>query len=824
MKGLTFYKLVSPYPEDVTKNCGLLGTEIDENFFHLKEEDIRTAYWENDVLILERVDGDVIKVSGITEGCTKNLEIDYDAEKGVLIVKHNGTTEEISGFTGSNALSQVYSDSTMTGKGTKKSPIGISPIAQTGTFKPVIKLIDTINGEKLPFPNKLIKGNRYLTLERISDYGYLYNYDAVTQIQKALDDCSSEWRVPTKEDWDNMLNAVEPCPQDRNHQTIAGNRFLGKLAGKLLKSNVGWRTFSPSGCTMPNYSMPRNNYNADGEYGFEDMNYNCPTGSTSGNCNCDCGCDCSCPPPFPPCPPCPPPCPPLLPNGVDAFGFKVMPAGYGDGGSMMDYFGSRACFWTNTQSHVTDVYVKRFDYDKTGVYQGIEDPNSLYSLRLVKDYNGSNHFDTESIGGMDYSTVLMPSSNGNHTIWTSTNIAFSNRQYKPVEPNLGVGLTYTDKYFINEWDGFKWIKNELREGESVVIFNALNGGTNIEYRIIDGALVNVSDAVYQDIMTVIKPTLDKIKDDILILFNRVSNIETNVSGLTVSLNAEIQRSIEADKALDSKIDAETERSIEADKALDGKIDNETERAIEAEKNLDNKIDEEINRSVEADKALDAKLDAEIARAIESETNLDKKLDEEINRSVEADKALDAKLDDEINRSVEADKALDAKLDNEIARAIEAEKALDTKLDEEINRSVEADKALDSKIDEEIARAIENETNIVKQLEAETARAIEAEKNLDTKIDNETTRAIEAETNIVKQLEAETARAIEAEKNLDTKIDNETARAIESETKIIGRLISKTGSVFSLSEGTLTLKTDDDANTIVIELDGNYGTF
>ena len=67
MKGLTFYKLVSPYPEDITKNCGLLGTEIDENFFHLKEEDIRTAYWENDVLILERVDGDVIKVSGITE-------------------------------------------------------------------------------------------------------------------------------------------------------------------------------------------------------------------------------------------------------------------------------------------------------------------------------------------------------------------------------------------------------------------------------------------------------------------------------------------------------------------------------------------------------------------------------------------------------------------------------------------------------------------------------------------------------------------------------------------------------------------------------------
>ena len=41
-RGLYYYKLVSPYPEDVTKNCKLTINEIDSNFFELKNEDIGT--------------------------------------------------------------------------------------------------------------------------------------------------------------------------------------------------------------------------------------------------------------------------------------------------------------------------------------------------------------------------------------------------------------------------------------------------------------------------------------------------------------------------------------------------------------------------------------------------------------------------------------------------------------------------------------------------------------------------------------------------------------------------------------------------------------
>ena len=46
MKGLYFYKLNSPYSEDVTKNCKLTINEIDSNFLSLKDEDIASAEFD----------------------------------------------------------------------------------------------------------------------------------------------------------------------------------------------------------------------------------------------------------------------------------------------------------------------------------------------------------------------------------------------------------------------------------------------------------------------------------------------------------------------------------------------------------------------------------------------------------------------------------------------------------------------------------------------------------------------------------------------------------------------------------------------------------
>ena len=57
--GVTYFKLKSEFDGDYTKNCGLLGEEIDENFYFLRGNDIETIYVDNDRnLVIERVDKD----------------------------------------------------------------------------------------------------------------------------------------------------------------------------------------------------------------------------------------------------------------------------------------------------------------------------------------------------------------------------------------------------------------------------------------------------------------------------------------------------------------------------------------------------------------------------------------------------------------------------------------------------------------------------------------------------------------------------------------------------------------------------------------------
>ena len=44
LTGVKYFKLHSDIPGDYTKNCGLLGNEIDENFYFLRSMDIKSAY------------------------------------------------------------------------------------------------------------------------------------------------------------------------------------------------------------------------------------------------------------------------------------------------------------------------------------------------------------------------------------------------------------------------------------------------------------------------------------------------------------------------------------------------------------------------------------------------------------------------------------------------------------------------------------------------------------------------------------------------------------------------------------------------------------
>lgn len=745
MNGLIFFKLVSPYKEDKTKDCGLRGEDIDANFFNLKEELIKTAYWEDETFILERVDGDIIRVSGITEGCTKNLDIKYDKEQGALIVTQNGITTLITGFTTeSYGNNTIFSDDSLNGDGTKDSPLTLSPLAKTGQYKPVIKLVDTTKNEKLPDCKTLAVGDRYLTNESISDFGYLYDYNSVSKISGDLRDASSPWRVPTKEDWDNMLNAVEPRLEDKNHDKVTSNRYLGRFAGKLLKSFNFWRLESNTpdcGCDCDCSSTPDcNNYT---KTGCEEIDPYCKPscGELKPNCNCKHE---------------------LYPNrGIDKYGFAAVPAGYGDDGNQILYFSERGWYWTATNSQCLNAYTKRFEYDKSSVYQEVIGVNNLLSLRLIKDYDGSNYNERESILGSDYSTILMPSKNGK-TIWTSTNVAFSNRYYNPVAPNNGIGLTYSRQFFINEWNGKRWLKNEMKNGDSVVILKAPSGEDNIEYRVINGVLSNVAESVYDDVIITIKPDLDNLKG---------------------MIGAEIVRAKEAERQLQMNIDAETARAVFSENKLQEKIDNEVDRAINAEtilqENID-KVNDSVEGIVEKIEIVDAKIDAEIERATDAETVLQTNIDIETARATDAETVLDNKI-----------KVVGEALKNEIIRATDAETVLQTNIDTETTRATDA------------------ENKLREDLEAEILRSTNKDVQLETAIED-----------IKNDITDSNAKIDE----IDVKLDNEIKRSSEQDRLITEKLLSKDGHKFDPVEGTLLLSTLNPENNIVIDLDFNFGTF
>ena len=93
INGLYFYKLISPYPEDVTKNCKLTVNEIDSNFLNLKDMQIERMDFDVDtyILTLTRKNGDVLQsdLSPMVSGITRDFSISFDEPTGTLTVRYN---------------------------------------------------------------------------------------------------------------------------------------------------------------------------------------------------------------------------------------------------------------------------------------------------------------------------------------------------------------------------------------------------------------------------------------------------------------------------------------------------------------------------------------------------------------------------------------------------------------------------------------------------------------------------------------------------------------------------------------------------------------
>lgn len=240
INGLTYYKLdynIHGYPGDITKNCGLRGEEIDGNFHFLRGHDVKNISFDvNNNLIIERYNGDKL-IAPKTE--LPDYDFKYNSESGVLtIITSNGNEINVGGFKIDNV---VYHDYTIDGDGSKLSPLKISNIYKTGRHLPAIKLIDKTNNETLPSKENLRKYDRFVTKENINNFGLLYPINSIEVISNYLKEINSEWHIPSKEEWDELLNVVD-CGTPNHNSSETGE--LGEFAGTILKSRNYWEPFN----------------------------------------------------------------------------------------------------------------------------------------------------------------------------------------------------------------------------------------------------------------------------------------------------------------------------------------------------------------------------------------------------------------------------------------------------------------------------------------------------------------------------------------------------------------------------------------------------
>ena len=336
-KGIIYYKRRAVYDGDYTKNSALLGEEIDGNFFFLRGNDIDTIGIdeENHILTLKRVNGEEISVD-ITQEIGDTI-LTFNPQTGVLHVVTPVSEYDVDGF-----RLNIASDETLKGRGTFDSPLGLSDMEKTGMLAVADEYIDMTTSHD--FPVNVPKGYRFVSKEEVNNFGLLYDYAGVEKIAEYLEENSSEWRVPSREDWAKMLDAVEGVVcEESMHDSEESGIYLGEVAGSRLKSQDLWA--------------------ASSKPGTDDFGFN------------------------------------VLPLGyIDDSGSELEDA----------VTKRASFWTSSEESLKQEIYIKGFVFDSAKVYQGTWDQRAKASLRLVKDDDGSNFYSNEIIGGENVPCVKMP--------------------------------------------------------------------------------------------------------------------------------------------------------------------------------------------------------------------------------------------------------------------------------------------------------------------------------------------------------------------------------------------------------------------------------
>lgn len=527
MKSIKYYKLVSPYPEDITKNCKLTMAEIDENFLAFKDNDISAATYNTSGMTINiiRNNGEEInldisslndnietevkkQLSGISESISgitipdeyhyyigvsneetisqsvvdklvlkdgrssilysventkdndyiwlllpepiqlnywlesgmaistydelQSIDIDgitYNAyrnlvkleenewnltivtkgsefdkyginfgvkdielkgsvsEDGVLTLTWKNTSGEtsttISGFV---TTENIYHTSSINGNGSKENPLRIPNLLHTEYNIGVKAIVDELPKENLH------NGDKYVTVNKHSNFGCLYNKQGMLTIVDELAKINSNWRVPTKEDWDKLLDFCEACDEDRQHGGTDTNAVYGKIAGKALKSREFW----------------------------------------IGNEN------------------------------LDTFGMNIFPTGLSNVQSELTSENEKAVFWCNTPYDENNFYLKGFNNDSDAVKQTVSDEDK-YSIRLVADYHGEGLDGYVNLFGENYDVIVFRDIN---QMWISTNLDYYIDSLR-CDSFEYENATISNIHTLNHWNGEYWEKKELDNGSVI---------------------------------------------------------------------------------------------------------------------------------------------------------------------------------------------------------------------------------------------------------------------------------------------------------------------------------------------------------------------
>ena len=557
--GVTYYKLENGYPGDVTKGCGLSGSEIDKNFHFLRGYDVRDGEISNGKIILNRVSGEEIVIDGLNDFVANiadergvKVTVDeegsyFDKDRFELHIALNyalsgetGTTEDfvISGFRIEH--DKIFVGEGLYGSGEIDNPLRANPIFETGFYKPVKEFIDFSANTAATMPTENVEnGDRYLTYEKTPKYGLKYNTAALNDIIERLEAVGRGWRVPTADDWNGMLNAYEDCDW-REHGSSTDSGYYGKDAGRALK-DISWPDNDPE----------------------------------------------------------------------QKVGFKVLPTDRDDNGRLT------TTFWSSTTDKIKEITSKTFRENNGKVYQrGKDDQESTYAyIRLVRDFDDGAFKSAEMIDGVPYDCVVLSSVTDNNIsstkIWTVQNAYFSKYFINGDPDGMNALKAELDNgeddgaewyYYINEWDNGEWLKKRLDENDCLVIEKYSGQPDNSEYIVTfeDGkyGIENRTGKIISDVMEGVQPEIDRLDAKIDDETERAKNAEDK-------LDEEIERIKTGLTEVVAIIEDEISSTNDRIDSLIVDVSALTEHVDEQVDRLDNKIDEEVAR-------VDTRIDNEIA--------------------------------------------------------------------------------------------------------------------------------------------------------------------------------------------------------------------